>query len=143
MKTIEKLVDLLETQEPECVIGVNTACTYEDDEGQDVEYACDVTLYWGNRDYQMTVTAPLCRIGIPEDGKGYNIDTLYWGGTTADCEYYINVAGLSEDEEIALLGMPQLRLRYHARGAYIQRVHNGLPEAEMSIYNPTVLRVTV
>lgn len=46
-------------------------------------------------------------------------------------------------EVFALLGMPQLRLRYHARGAYIQRVHNGLPEAEMSIYNPTVLKVTV
>lgn len=73
--------------------------------GQDVEYACDVTLYWGNRDYQLTVTAPLCRIGIPEDGKGYNIDTLYWGGTSADWDYYINVAGLSEDEEIALYDM--------------------------------------
>ena len=46
-------------------------------------------------------------------------------------------------EVFALLGTPQLRLHYHARGAYIQRVHNGLPEAEMSIYNPTVLKVTV
>lgn len=47
MDTIEKLVDLLETQEPECVVTVNTGYTYEDDEGQGVEYACDVTLYWG------------------------------------------------------------------------------------------------
>jgi len=102
MKTIEKLIDLLETQEPECVVAVNTDYTYEDDEGQDVEYACDVTLYWGNRDYQMAVTAPLCRIGIPEEGKGYNIDTLYWGGTSADWDYYINVAGLSEEDEVML-----------------------------------------
>lgn len=113
MDTIEKLVDLLETQEPECVIGVNTACTYEDDEGQDVEYACDVTLYWGNRDCQMTVTTPLCRIGIPEEGKGYNIDTLYWGGTSADWDYYINVAGLSEDEEIALYDMMDDKMAWY------------------------------
>lgn len=33
MDTIEKLVDLLETQEPECVVTVNTGYTYEDDEG--------------------------------------------------------------------------------------------------------------
>lgn len=32
MGTIEKLVDLLETQEPECVVTVNTGYTYEDEE---------------------------------------------------------------------------------------------------------------
>ena len=100
LEIIERLIDLVENTEPECVIGINTAFTYEDDEGQDVEYACDVTLYWGNRDCQMTVTAPLCRIGIPEDGKGYNIDTLYWGGTSADWDYYINVDDLSEEESL-------------------------------------------
>ena len=113
MDTIEKLVDLLETQEPECVVTVNTGYTYEDDEGQDVEYACDVTLYWGNRDYQLTVTAPLCRIGIPEEGKGYDISTLYWGGTSADWDYYINVAGLSEDEEIALHDMMEDKMGWY------------------------------
>lgn len=113
MDTIEKLVDLLETQEPECVVAVNTGYTYEDDEGQDVEYACDVTLYWGNRDYQLTVTAPLCRIGIPEEGKGYDISTLYWGGTSADWDYYINVAGLSEDEEIALHDMMEDKMAWY------------------------------
>ena len=79
MEIIERLIDLVENTKPKCVVVVNIGYTYEDDEGQDVEYACDVTLYWGNRDYQMTVTAPLCRIGIPDEGKGYNIDTLYWG----------------------------------------------------------------
>lgn len=38
MDTIEKLVDLLETQEPECVVTVNTGYTYEDDEGQDHDH---------------------------------------------------------------------------------------------------------
>lgn len=32
MDTIEKLVDILETQEPECVVTVNTGYTYEDEE---------------------------------------------------------------------------------------------------------------
>lgn len=113
MKTIEKLIDLLETQEPECVVAVNTGFPYEDDDGQDVEYACAVTLYWGNRDYQMAVTAPLCWIGIPEDGKGYDISTLYWGGTSADWDYYINVAGLSEDEEIALYDMMEDKMTWY------------------------------
>lgn len=81
MDTIEKLVDLLETQEPECVVTVNTGYTYEDDEGQDVEYACDVTLYWG--------------------------------GTSADWDYYINVAGLSEDEEIALYDMMEDKMSWY------------------------------
>lgn len=113
METIEKLVDLLETQEPECVIGINTAYTYEDDEGQDVEYACDVALIWDNGQLQATVIAPLCRIGIPEEGKGYNIDTLYWGGTSSDWDYYINVAGLSEDEEIALQDLMEDKMAWY------------------------------
>lgn len=102
MEIIERLINLVENTEPECVVTVNTGYTYEDDEGQDVEYACDVTLFWETRGCQMSVTAPLCRIGIPEEGKAYNIDTLYWGGTSADWDYYIDVDGLSEDEEEAL-----------------------------------------
>lgn len=113
MKTIEKLIDLVENTKPECVVTVDTGYTYEDDEGQDVEYACDVTLFWYNQDCQLSVTAPLCRIGIPEDGKGYDISTLYWGGTSADWDYYINVAGLSEDEEIALHDMMEDKMAWY------------------------------
>lgn len=113
MDIIEKLVDLLETQDPECLIGINTAYTYEDDEEQDVEYACDVTLYWGNRDYQLSVTAPLCRIGIPEEGKGYDISTLYWGGTSSDWDYYINVDDLSDEEEEALKAMMEDKMAWY------------------------------
>lgn len=43
----------------------------------------------------------------------------------------------------SLLGMPQLRLHYRARGASIQRLHNGLVEAEMSIFDDTFLKVTI
>jgi hypothetical protein len=102
MDIYEALQDLIELTTPQCVIGIDTAYTYADDEGQDVEYGCDVTLTWYDDQLQASVTAPLCRIGIPEEGKGYDISTLYWGGTSADWDYYINVAGLSEDEEIAL-----------------------------------------
>lgn len=113
MYIYETLQDLIELTTPKCVIGVNTACTYEDDEGQDVEYACDVTLIWHDDQLQASVTAPLCQIGIPEDGKGYNIDTLYWGGTTSDWDYYINVAGLPEDEEIALQDLMEDKLAWY------------------------------
>ena len=102
METIDLLIDLVQNTKPKCTIAVNTASGYEDETGVPVENGCEVSLTWYDGDYQLTVTAPLCRIGIPEDGKGYNIDTLYWGGTSSDWDYYINVAGLSEDEEIAL-----------------------------------------
>lgn len=102
MEIIDLLIDLVQNTKPKCTIAVNTASEYEDETGVPVENGCEVSLSWYDMDYQLTVTAPLCRIGIPEDGKGYNIDTLYWGGTSSDWDYYINVAGLSEDEEIAL-----------------------------------------
>ena len=102
METVDLLIDLVQNTKPKCTIAVNTASEYEDETGVPVENGCEVSLSWYDMDYQLTVTAPLCRIGIPEDGKGYNIDTLYWGGTSSDWDYYINVAGLSEDEEIAL-----------------------------------------
>lgn len=57
MKTIEKLIDLVENTKPECVVTVDTGYTYEDDEGQDVEYACDVTLFWYGH-YTETITNP-------------------------------------------------------------------------------------
>lgn len=102
METIDLLINLVQNTKPKCTIAVNTASEYEDETGAPVEHGCEVSLTWYDMAYQLTVTAPLCRIGIPEDGKGYNIDTLYWGGTSSDWDYYINVAGLSEDEEIAL-----------------------------------------
>lgn len=113
MKTIEKLIDLVENTKPECVIGIDTASTYEDDEGQAVEYGCEVSLVWYVMDYQLTVTAPLCRIGIPAGGKGYDIRTLYWGGTSADWDCWFNVAGLSNDEEEALKDLMQDKMAWY------------------------------
>lgn len=43
----------------------------------------------------------------------------------------------------SLLGMPRLRMHYRARGASIQRLHNGRIETEMSIFDNTFLKVTV
>ena len=46
MHIYDALQDLIELTTPQCVIGINTACTYEDENGVPVEYACDVTLMW-------------------------------------------------------------------------------------------------
>ena len=113
MQTIDLLIDLIENTRPKCTISVNTASEYEDETGVPVEHGCEVSLTWYDGDYQLTVTAPLCQIGIPEDGKGYNIDTLYWGGTSYDWDYYINVAGLSEAEEIALQDLMDDKLAWY------------------------------
>ena len=120
MEIFDRLYDLVENTEPECVVTVNTGYIYEDDEGQEVEYACDVTLCWYDRDYQMTITAPLCRVGIPEEGKGYDIRTLYWGGTSSDWDYYISVADLSIDEEAALQDLMDDKMAWYdpLKGGY-------------------------
>ena len=110
MHIYDTLQDLIELTTPPCVIGINTACTYEDEEGQDVEYACDVTLMWYDDQLQASVTAPVCRIAIPEEGKGYDLDSLVFGGTSADWDYWFNVAGLSIDDEIALQDLMQAKL---------------------------------
>lgn len=110
MHIYDTLQDLIELTTPQCVIGINTAYTYEDEEGQDVEYACDVTLTWYDDQLQASVTAPLCQIDIPEDGKGYDLDSLVFDGTSADWDYWFNVVGLSIDEEIALQDLMQAKL---------------------------------
>lgn len=104
------LQDLIELTTPQCVIGINTACTYDDEEGQDVEYACDVTLMWYDDQLQASVTAPLCRIAIPEEGKGYDLDSLVFGGTSADWDCRFNVTGLSNDEEDELKALMESKL---------------------------------
>lgn len=102
MEIIERLIDLVGNTEPQCTICVNTASEYEDETGVPVENGCEVSLTWYDEDYQIIVTAPICTINIPKDGKGYDLDTLCFGGTPADWDYWFNVAGLSTDEEIAL-----------------------------------------
>lgn len=102
MAIIERLIDLVENTEPECFVNINTGYTYENEEGEPVANACEVSLLWYDQDYQLDVTAPLCSIRIPEDGKGYDIKTIDFGGTAVDWDYWFNVAGLTLDEEAAL-----------------------------------------
>ena len=110
METIALLIDLVQNTKPKCTIAVNTASGYEDETGVPVEHGCEVSLTWYDGDYQLTVTAPICTINIPKDGKGYDIDTLCFGGTPADWDYWFNVAGLSTDEEIALQDLMESKL---------------------------------
>lgn len=46
-------------------------------------------------------------------------------------------------ELFALLGMPQLRVKWFGRRAYIQRVRNGQPVAEYALREPYTLKVTI
>lgn len=110
MHIYDALQDLIELTTPQCVIAVNTASQYEDENGVPVEYACEITLCWEDQYYQMAVTAPLCLISIPEDGKGYDLDSLVFGGTSADWDYWFNVTDLSNDEEDDLKVLMQAKL---------------------------------
>lgn len=68
------------------------------------------------------------------DGLQWIVHT-YPLSSRADCNRMTDI--------FALLGMPQLRVRWSMRGESIQRVHNGLVMAEYSLPLKQPLRVTV
>lgn len=74
----------------------------------------------------------LCRLA--PDGLQWIVHT-YPLSSRADCTRMTEI--------LALLGMPQLRVRWAIASEYIQRVHNGLVMAEYSLPLKQPLRVTV
>lgn len=105
MEIIDRLIDLVETTEPTCIVGVNTSVAYEDEEGKPEAFACDVALQWYADGLQCELSTAFCSINIPEEGKGYDPETIYVDGTDNGWEYWINVAGLSEDDEEELVSL--------------------------------------
>ena len=74
----------------------------------------------------------LCR--LTPDGLQWIVYT-YSMSCRADCNRMTEI--------LALLGMPQLRVRWSKCGEYIQRIYNGLVMAECPLPLPQPLRVTV
>ena len=62
MKTIEKLIDLVEKTKPKCTLGIDTEVYFKDEDGVIESYGCELTLCWYNQDYELMVTAPYCTI---------------------------------------------------------------------------------
>lgn len=62
MKTIEKLIDLVENTKPKCTLGIDTEVYFKDEDGVIESYGCELTLCWYNQDYELMVTAPYCTI---------------------------------------------------------------------------------
>ena len=58
MKTIEKLIDLVEKTKPKCTLGIDTEVYFKDEDGVIESYGCELTLCWYNQDYELMVTAP-------------------------------------------------------------------------------------
>lgn len=74
----------------------------------------------------------LCR--LTPDGLQWIVQT-YPLSCRADCNRLTEI--------LALLGMPQLRVRWSKRGEYIQRTYNGRVMAEYGLPLKQPLRVTV
>lgn len=74
----------------------------------------------------------LCRLNL--DRLQWIVQTYYLS-SRADCNRMTEI--------LALLGMPQLRVRWSKCGEYIQRTHNNLVMAEYSLPLPQPLRVTL
>lgn len=78
---------------------------YEDEDGKPEAFACDVALQWYDDGLQCEISTGFCSINIPEDGRGYDPETIYMDGTDNGWEYWINVAGLSEEDEEELVSL--------------------------------------
>lgn len=74
----------------------------------------------------------LCR--LTPDGLQWIVHT-YPPSSRADCNRMTDI--------FALLGMPQLRVRWTTRKDYIQRTYNGLVMAEYSLPLKQPLKVTI
>lgn len=70
-----------------------------------------------------------------------NLDGLQW--EVHICALSSRAACNRMTEILALLGMPQLRVRWYKRGESIQRLYNGLVVAEYSLPLKQPLRATV
>lgn len=44
MKTIEKLIDLVEKTKPKCTLGIDTEVYFKDEDGVIESYGCELTL---------------------------------------------------------------------------------------------------
>jgi hypothetical protein len=98
MKTIEKLIDLVENTKPKCTLGIDTEVYFKDEDGVIESYGCELTLCWFNQDYEVSITAPYCTISPPYK-RTYDLETFEFGSTPLDCACYTNGQHLSPDEE--------------------------------------------
>lgn len=98
MKTIERLIDLVEKHHPKCTLGIDPELYFKDEAGVIEAYGCELTLCWYDQEYEVSVTAPYCTICPPYKNR-YDLETLELGGTPLDCQYYINIDTLTPAEE--------------------------------------------
>lgn len=109
MKTIEKLIDLVEKTKPKCTLGIDTEVYFKDEDGVIESYGCELTLCWYNQDYELMVTAPYCAI-CPPYKNSYDIETFEFGGSVFDCQYYTNINTLTPAEEELLQEVMKTKL---------------------------------
>lgn len=122
MHTKDRLIDLIENTRPKCTIAVNPEVYYLDADGDIDHYGCEL-WYEGME---------LCC--LEHDG-------LQWAVRITSLDSRAKCNRMTEI--LALLGMPQLRVRWAKCGEYIQRTYNGLVMAEYSLPLKQPLRVTV
>lgn len=87
------------------------------------------------------------------DDGNFDLNTFTYGQSLSDTDglqWTVRITSLDSrakcnrmTEILALLGMPQLRVRWSKRGESIQRAYNGLVMAEYSLPLKQPLRVTV
>lgn len=119
MNTKDRLIDLVENTEPNCILRIDKDVYYCDIDGDIADYGCELTLRWRNQDCEVSVTAPYCTI-CPAYKGGYDIETLTVNGTSDDWEYQLSIDTLSADDAETLTALMEERMCWYAfhRGDY-------------------------
>lgn len=113
MNTKDRLIDLVENTKPNCTVRINRDVYYYDIDGDIDSYGCELTLSWHNQDYELSVTAPYCRIS-PAYGGGYYMETFTINGTPDDWEYQLGTDTVSADDEEAIKALMEAKMCWYA-----------------------------
>ena len=113
MNTKDRLIDLVENTRPKCVVCVDRDVYFYDIDGDIDSYGCKLTLCWYNRDYEVSVTAPYCRIS-PAYRGGYYMETFTINGTPDNWKYQLSTDNVSADDAESITALMEEKMCWYA-----------------------------
>lgn len=113
MNTTGRLIDLVENTEPNCILRIDKDVYYCDIDGDIADYGCKLMLCWYNQDYEVSVTAPYCRIS-PAYRGGYYMETFTINGTPDDWEYQLSTDNVSADDAESITALMEEKMCWYA-----------------------------
>lgn len=113
MNTKDRLIDLVENTEPNCILRIDKDVYYCNIDGDIADYGCELTLRWRNQDCEVSATVTYCTINPAYKGI-YDIDTFTVKGTPDDWEYQLGTDTVSADDEEAIKALMEEKMCWYA-----------------------------